>query len=137
MADPLSIAGLATGIVSLGIQLYHDLQIFIDIVKHRDEDIAKLTRQAATMCQVLDSIERSLQNSNQANNGVVDDATIAPLLHASRQELFDLQQEVVSLTQALNRQKTSGVVGFAKVATQTLKYSRQRANIQKLEEGLE
>ncbi|KAJ4403987.1 hypothetical protein N0V85_004962 [Neurospora sp. IMI 360204] len=107
MADPLSIAGLATGVVSLDIQLYHDLQTFLDIVKHRDEDIAKLTRQAATMAQALDAIDRSLQNRSQANNGVVDS------------------------------QKASSVVEFAKVTTQKLKYPRQRANIQKLEEGLD
>ncbi|KAK1774842.1 hypothetical protein QBC45DRAFT_423774 [Copromyces sp. CBS 386.78] len=137
MADPLSIAGLITGVVSLGIQLHNDLHTFLDIVKHRDEDIAKLARQAATMAQALDAIDRSLQNSNQANQGAVDSATIIPLLDASRQELLLLHQEVASLTKTSKGQKISGVVEFAKATTQKLKYPRQRANIQKLEEGLD
>lgn len=87
MADPLSIAGLITGVVSLGIQLHNDLETFIDVVRHRDEDVAKLARHAATMAQALNAIERSLQINNQANNGLVDSATIIPLLDASRQEL--------------------------------------------------
>lgn len=87
MADPLSIAGLITGVVSLGIQLHNDLETFIHVVRHRDEDVAKLSRHAATMAQALNAIERSLQINNQANNGLVDSATIIPLLDASRQEL--------------------------------------------------
>ncbi|KAK3492158.1 uncharacterized protein B0T23DRAFT_315761 [Neurospora hispaniola] len=139
MADPLSIAGLVTGVVSLGIQLHNDLKIFLDIVKNRDEDIAKLTRQAATMAQALDAIDRSLQNSKQANPGVVDSAAIIPLLDASRQELLLLQQEVASLTKISKGQKpkASVVVDFAKATTQKLKYPRQRAKIEKLEEGLD
>ncbi|CCC14256.1 hypothetical protein SMACR_08768 [Sordaria macrospora] len=82
MADPLSIAGLITGVVSLGIQLHNDLETFIDVVRHRDEDVAKLARHAATMAQALNTIERSLQINNQANNGLVDSATIIPLLDA-------------------------------------------------------
>ncbi|KAK3503331.1 hypothetical protein B0T13DRAFT_457000 [Neurospora crassa] len=139
MADPLSIAGLVTGVVSLGIQLHNDLKIFLDIVKNRDEDIAKLTRQAATMAQALDAIDRSLQNSSQAKTGVVDSAAIIPLLDASRQELLLLQQEVASLTKTSKGQnpKASLVVDFAKATTQKLKYPRQRAKIEKLEEGLD
>ncbi|ESA42301.1 hypothetical protein NCU10883 [Neurospora crassa OR74A] len=139
MADPLSIAGLVTGVVSLGIQLHNDLKIFLDIVKNRDEDIAKLTRQAATMAQALDAIDRSLQNSSQAKTGVVDSAAIIPLLDASRQELLLLQQEVASLTKTSKGQnpKASVVVDFAKATTQKLKYPRQRAKIEKLEEGLD
>ncbi|EGO54785.1 hypothetical protein NEUTE1DRAFT_88395 [Neurospora tetrasperma FGSC 2508] len=139
MADPLSIAGLVTGVVSLGIQLHNDLKIFLDIVKNRDEDIAKLTRQAATMAQALDAIDRSLQNSKQANPGVVDSATIIPLLDTSRQELLLLQQEVASLTKTSKGQKLkgSGVVDFARATTQKLKYPRQRAKIEKLEEDLD
>lgn len=139
MADPLSIAGLVTGVVSLGIQLHNDLKIFLDIVKNRDEDIAKLTRQAATMAQALDAIDRSLQNSKQTNPGIVDSAAIIPLLDASRQELLLLQQEVASLTKTSkgHKPKASVVVDFAKATTQKLKYPRQRAKIEKLEEGLD
>lgn len=89
------------------------------------------------MAQALDAIDRSLKNCSKANNGIVNSATVIPLLDASRQELLVLQQEVASLTKASEGQKASSVVEFAKATTQKLKYPRQLANIQKLEEGLD
>lgn len=89
------------------------------------------------MAQVLDAIDRSLKNASQTNNGVVDSATIIPLLDASRKELSALHQQVASLTSTSQGPKGSSVVQFAQEATQMLKYPRQRANIQKLEEGLD
>ncbi|KAH7635328.1 hypothetical protein B0T09DRAFT_317136 [Sordaria sp. MPI-SDFR-AT-0083] len=114
MADPLSIAGLITGVVSLGIQLHNDLETFIDVVRHRDEDVAKLARHAATMAQALNTIERCIAP------GTVRLITGSRVPH-----------------KGIKRPEGLKCGGIRKATTQKLKYPRQRANIQKLEEGLD
>ncbi|RYP45967.1 hypothetical protein DL768_007749 [Monosporascus sp. mg162] len=65
MADPLSVAGLAIGVVSLGLQVTGGITDYIDALNCRDQDIALLQRdhQAATAAvrECLDSCKKELQ----------------------------------------------------------------------------
>ncbi|KAI1148212.1 hypothetical protein F4825DRAFT_106855 [Nemania diffusa] len=56
MADPLSIAGLATGVVSLGLQLFETVKEYLDAVKARSEEVESTRRQADNMRKLLEAI---------------------------------------------------------------------------------
>ncbi|KAK8063198.1 hypothetical protein PG996_007850 [Apiospora saccharicola] len=49
MADPLSVAGLAAGVVSLGLQVTGSLVSYFDAIKNRDDDLALAKRYANTI----------------------------------------------------------------------------------------
>ncbi|KAK6858021.1 hypothetical protein PG995_005720 [Apiospora arundinis] len=54
MADPLSVAGLAAGVVSLGLQVASGIASYLDAIKGRQEEVASVKRE-------LDSITSTLQ----------------------------------------------------------------------------
>ncbi|KAK6836182.1 hypothetical protein PG987_006677 [Apiospora arundinis] len=54
MADPLSVAGLAAGVVSLGLQVASGITSYLDAIKGRQEEVASVKRE-------LDSITSTLQ----------------------------------------------------------------------------
>ncbi len=56
MADPLSVAGLATGVVSLGLQLFEAVKDYLDAVKARSKEIDSTRRQADNMRKLLETI---------------------------------------------------------------------------------
>ncbi|KAI3321680.1 hypothetical protein HD806DRAFT_503159 [Xylariaceae sp. AK1471] len=57
MADPLSIAGLATGVISLGLQAAGGLVDYLDAVKARPEELSSAKQQATNMDDLLLTIQ--------------------------------------------------------------------------------
>ncbi|KAI0549750.1 hypothetical protein F4679DRAFT_573349 [Xylaria curta] len=57
MADPLSIAGLVTGIISLGLQVAGGLSDYLDAVKGRPEELGSAKQQAAHMKDLILTIQ--------------------------------------------------------------------------------
>jgi hypothetical protein len=57
MADPLSIAGLATGAISLGLQLAGGVSEYLDAVKGRSEELSSIKQQTASMKDLLLTIQ--------------------------------------------------------------------------------
>ncbi|KAI1734981.1 hypothetical protein F4680DRAFT_436612 [Xylaria scruposa] len=57
MADPLSIAGLATGVISLGLQVVGGLFDYLDAVKGRAEELSSAKQQATNMKDLLMAVQ--------------------------------------------------------------------------------
>lgn len=49
MADPISVAGLVTGVISLGLQVAGGLSNYLDAVKGRSEELHSVKQQATNM----------------------------------------------------------------------------------------
>lgn len=96
MADPLSVAGLASAILSLGIQVSGGITTYIDVLDCRDEDISSLRQRADT----LQKTPRLVQTSLLQFQGDHQDATEAvhEYLDSCNKELKSLESLLVKLT---------------------------------------
>lgn len=74
MADPLSAAGLATGAISLGLQLFQTTKDYLDAVKGRSDEIASARQQVNTMRMSLERVRDlllRLQTDHQASAAMI------------------------------------------------------------------
>ncbi|KAI0436950.1 hypothetical protein F4803DRAFT_197268 [Xylaria telfairii] len=96
MADPLSVAGLATGVVSLGLQVAGGITDYIDALNCRSQDILLVKQQNESLQRTLQVVETSLSQF-QRDHQV---ATVAAreCLDLCKQELKALQSLVVDIT---------------------------------------
>ncbi len=60
MADPLSIAGLAAGLVSLGIQVCGGITQYMDALDCREQDMASVKQQNLSLERTLRAVKASL-----------------------------------------------------------------------------
>ncbi|KAM3498598.1 hypothetical protein MY10362_008097, partial [Beauveria mimosiformis] len=106
MADPLSVAGLAFAVVSLGLQVTAGITDYFDALSSRDQDIAFARQQNDTLRKTLRVIESSssrLQNDHRAAT-----AALRECLDSCKKELQALEitvAELVSSDQATTCRK--------------------------------
>jgi hypothetical protein len=96
MADPLSVAGLAAGVVSLGIQVSQGITTYIDGLNCRSRDIALARQQNDCLqktLQVVETLRSQLERDHR-------DATalIRQCLDSCQEELKALDSLLVDLT---------------------------------------
>ena len=96
MSDPLSAAGLAVGVVSLGIQVSQALTTYIDALNCRERDIASIRQQNGSMQKSLAAIQTSL--SQFQSNHQTATAAVHECLGSCKTELSALESLVSDLT---------------------------------------
>jgi hypothetical protein len=88
MADPLSVAGLAAGLVSLGLQVCGNIITYIDALDCREHDLAALRHQHNSVFQTLQVVEASLAQLQRTHQRAT--AAARSCLDACHAELEDL-----------------------------------------------
>ncbi|KAH6894747.1 hypothetical protein B0T10DRAFT_536780 [Thelonectria olida] len=83
MADPLSVAGLGIGVVSLGLQVSGAIMAYIDALNCRDKDIASVKQQNSSLRKTLQIIETSLSQFH-----LIADLTVCRQSTTSRENKF-------------------------------------------------
>ncbi|VTT72410.1 unnamed protein product [Fusarium fujikuroi] len=96
MADPLSVAGLALAVVSLGLQVTGGITDYFDSLKSRDQDIASIIQQNDTLKKTLQVIESSI--SRFQNDHRTASEALRQFLDSSNDELKVLEGMVAMLT---------------------------------------
>jgi hypothetical protein len=74
MADPISLVGLTAGLVSLGLQASGGIVKYLDTLECREEDIASVRQQNASLAQILLVVEEAIsqiQPKHQASTAAV------------------------------------------------------------------
>ncbi|KAI0551720.1 hypothetical protein F4679DRAFT_537760 [Xylaria curta] len=132
MADPLSIAGLATGVISLGLQVVGGLFDYLDAVKGRAEELSSARRQATNMEDLLMAVQDLLP---QLENSLPTSAT---LLERHIQSCNAEISALYSLLSALSQPASSSSGIRLKLAEQKQKfaYPFNRNHLSDLEERL-
>jgi hypothetical protein len=134
MADPLSIIGTATGLVSLGLQVYGGIKDYLDAIQTSQEDIAGIRRHATGLKDALDAIAGVIR-SRSLNSPTSAPAVLSCLLscHAELNALSGVLAELISSpsTSSTNTLRTKISEGKRK-----LTYPFKRSNILKLEDSL-
>jgi hypothetical protein len=132
MADPLSVAGLALGVVSLGLQVVGGVTTYVDALDCRRQDIASVTQQNDSLqktLQVVDTLRRQLQLEFPDGAAAVHDC-----LESCKSKLKALGSFVGSLTAC--DQSTTGSTSKLKNKGKKLLYPFHRQKLQQLEESL-
>jgi hypothetical protein len=98
MADPLSVAGLAAGVISLGLQVCGGITSYVEAVECREQDIASARQQNHSLRQTLQVAQTCLVQLQ--DDGMHQAAAIAvrDCVHSSTQELKALNALVGELT---------------------------------------
>ncbi|KAG4264788.1 hypothetical protein FPRO03_00072 [Fusarium proliferatum] len=96
MADPLSVAGLALAVVSLGLQVTGGITDYFDSLKSRDQDIASIIQQNDTLKKTLQVIESSISRFQNDHRTATE--ALRQFLDSSNDELKVLEGMVAMLT---------------------------------------
>ncbi|RKL36650.1 hypothetical protein BFJ72_g8199 [Fusarium proliferatum] len=96
MADPLSVAGLALAVVSLGLQVTGGITDYFDSLKSRDQDIASIIQQNDTLKKTLQVIESSISRFQNDHRTAAE--ALRQFLDSSNDELKVLEGMVATLT---------------------------------------
>jgi chromosome segregation ATPase len=129
MADPLSVAGLATGVVSLGLQVCGGITSYLDALKCREQDIASARQQTDCLDKALQVVEASLPQPQQEHQAPT--AAVRGCLDSCSQELEALQTLVAQL--AGPDQALSGGREKIQALSKKLCYPFNRPKIEQLE----
>ncbi|KAI1353960.1 hypothetical protein F5Y01DRAFT_312221 [Xylaria sp. FL0043] len=132
MADPLSIAGLVTGVISLGLQVAGGLSNYLDAVKGRTEELGSARRQATEMKELLLTIKDLLP---QVENTFPKSAImIKRHVNSCEAELSKLHALLSKLSQP--SPSSTGIRLKLSEQKQKLTYPFNRSHISRLEERL-
>ncbi|KAK8859911.1 hypothetical protein PGQ11_010645 [Apiospora arundinis] len=101
MADPLSVAGLAAGVVSLGLQVASGITSYLDAIKGRQEEVASVKRELDSITSTLQRLD-SICSQTQAQHPA--STILRQSIEACRIELDNLGN-IPACIQSLNPQQ--------------------------------
>lgn len=133
MADPLSVAGLATGLVSLGLQVYNGISTYLDAIHGRDVDLALVRRNAKGIEDTVRIIERYIpqfQTQRQTVSSLVKES-----IQSCEGELVSAQQFLLKLE--TSNSSDASFKNSLRKQKQKLTYPFHRPHLDRLEHRLE
>ncbi|KAH7493325.1 hypothetical protein FOMA001_g2045 [Fusarium oxysporum f. sp. matthiolae] len=128
MADPLSVAGLALAVVSLGLQVTVSITDYFDSLKSRDQDIASIIQQNGMLRKTLQVIETSI--SRFQNDHRTASEALRQSLDSCKGELKGLESMVATLI--IDEQGTTGRANKARNKGKKLLYPLHRPKLEKI-----
>ncbi|KAF2973264.1 hypothetical protein GQX73_g287 [Xylaria multiplex] len=132
MADPLSIAGLATGVISLGLQVAGGLTDYLDAVRGRSEDLKSAKQEATEMRDLLLTIQDLLPQVE--SNWPASATMVKRHVKSCHTELGALHALLSELSQP--GPSGSGLRSRLVDTRKKLSYPFERSKINRLEERL-
>lgn len=131
MADPLSVAGLAAGLVSLGLQVTGGLVSYVGAIRSRPEDLASANGYINSIRAAINHINSSSACA-QASQTASDNIKFS--VDACKDELKALEELIVKLSASQHGGTT--VRGKIRDGSKKLTHAFHRADIKELEDRL-
>ncbi|KAH7219660.1 hypothetical protein DER44DRAFT_761358 [Fusarium oxysporum] len=128
MADPLSIAGLALAVVSLGLQVTVSITDYFDSLKYCDQDIASIEQQNDTLRKTLQVIESSISRFQNDHRTATE--ALRQCLDSCKEELKALESMVATLI--TDNQGTAGRKNKARNKGKELLYPFHRPKLEQI-----
>ena len=133
MSDPLSIAGGAAGIISLGIQVTQSLVDFYNSYKALDSDLVSITQRLECLLEIFHSLAKAVSDRNfQA-----EDRNLVRKIEKSIEACDDLIQELQDECKKLTKTSLKGVRDAARIAGRRALYPFRKSTLQKLDEDID
>jgi prophage DNA circulation protein len=128
MADPLSVAGLALAVVSLGLQVTVSITDYFDSLNSRDHDIASIRQQNETLRKTLQVIEISISRFQNDHRTATE--ALRECLNSCKEQLKALENIVAELITC--DQSTTGRKNKARNQGKKLFYPFHRPKLEQL-----
>lgn len=133
MADPVSVAGTAVGVISLGIQVTQSLVNFYNSYKGQKSDLAHTTERLDGLLEILQSLQKTLSDRKfQA-----DERSFLEGVETSIKNCEELIEELQHEWQQLSKASSKGIMGNIKIAGRRVTYPFRQSTLQKLDESID
>ncbi|MCJ1466370.1 hypothetical protein MMC07_004989 [Pseudocyphellaria aurata] len=129
MADPFSIAGTATGLISLGIQITHSLVEFYKSYKSQDLTLAGTVERLEWLSENFQCLQKTLS----ARNVQTEEQS---LIETSIQKCDELIQELQTECQKFRKTSLDGSIAAVRVARRRAAYPFRESTLKKLDESI-
>ncbi len=133
MTDPLSVAGSAVGLISLGIRVTESLVDFYKSYKDLDSDIFGMTRKLECLLEIFYCLEKAISDRNFRE----DERGLIKNIETSIKACDDLVQELQDECKKLSKNSSNGVRAAITTAGRRAAYPFRRSTLQKLDEDID
>ena len=117
MADPLSVAGSAVGLISLGFQVTQSLVNFYNSYKGREDDIMHMREKLDGLLVILQSVETTLSGRKFH----VDERSLVQSIETSIKGCDEMIQELQHEFQKISKSSSDGLRAPCRNSTRILR----------------
>ncbi|KAF4968276.1 hypothetical protein FZEAL_10414 [Fusarium zealandicum] len=133
MADPLSIAGSAVGIISLGITVAQGLFNYYTAFRDKNSDVGFTTKKLNRLSELLQTLQLQLEQRQFR----IDEQELCSSIPRYIEESEELIQDLDAELQKLRSSASCGSLYQARAAGRRLIYPLRQSTLQKLDEDID
>ena len=133
MADPLSIAASAAGLISLGIRVIESLVDFYSAYKDLDSDLLGTTQRLESLLEIFGSLEKAISDRKFQE----DERDLVKNIEKSIKACDELIQELQAEYKKLNKASSNGFEAVVRIAGRRATYPFRKSTLQKLDEDID
>ena len=132
MPDPVSIAGTAAGLISLGIQVTQSLVEFYASYKSQYSTIADTVERLECLLEIFQSLKTTLLDRKIQPEERSLIKSIYESIHHCDELIYELQEEC----QKFHKNSSNGIAAKVKIAGRRVTYPFRQSTLQKLDESI-
>ena len=133
MGDPISVAGTAVGVISLGIQITQSLVSFYNSYKGQNSDLSHTTDKLNSLLEIFQCLKKTLSD----RKFLADEQDLVKNVETSIKNCDDLIYELQDEVQKFNRTSSGETVSSTiKRAGRRATYPFRQSTLQKLDEDI-
>lgn len=133
MADPLSVAGSAVGIVSLGIQVTQGLCDYYTAFKNQYSDVAHTIQKLERLLE----LQESLRHQAEARKFQADEQDLLRNIESCVEQCTECIKELEDEANKFKQNATDGVRSAVRGAARRVAYPFRQSTLQKLDEDID
>ncbi|KAK6860857.1 hypothetical protein PG995_004493 [Apiospora arundinis] len=132
MADPLSVAGSAVGIISLGIQVTQSLFDYYTALRSQHSDAAHTAKRLDSLAELLKRLHQHCENRKFR----VDEAESVRRIESLIQECQEFIQELRGEADKFKKTPATNIQSAVKITARRVAYPFRKSTLQKLDEDI-
>ena len=132
MSDPVSVAGTAAGLISLGIQVTQSLVQYYTSYKSQYSTVADMIERLECLSEIFQSLEKTLLDRQVQTEEQSFIKSIYVSIHHCDELIYELQEEC----QKFHKTSSDGFAAKIKVAGRRVTYPFRESTLQKLNENI-
>ncbi|KAK7937486.1 uncharacterized protein PG986_014354 [Apiospora aurea] len=132
MADPLSVAGSAVGIISLGIQVTQSLFDYYTALRSQYSDAAHTAKRLDSLAELLESLHHHCENRKFR----ADEADSVRRIESLIQECQEFVQELQGEADKFKETLATNIQSAVKITARRVAYPFRKSTLEKLDEDI-
>jgi archaellum biogenesis ATPase FlaH len=132
-ADPLSVAGTAVGIISLGIQVTQYLYDYYKAIKNQHDDMRHTTRKLDSLLGILEHLNRQIRS----RTFLPDEQDLLREIESAIEQCGECVQDLQVEAKKFEQKPGDGFRATARAAARRVAYPIRQSTLQKLDEDID